>query len=105
MTRDREHIAAAGTLAERRALIAALIGWALFALNKYLGIKTEDINRIFDRFVQADEVLTKSYGGTGLGLAIAKEMAETIGAELSVSSVPGSGSCFALILPGSALVT
>ena len=70
-----------------------------------IGIKTEDINRIFDRFVQADEVLTKSYGGTGLGLAIAKEMAETLGAELEVSSIPGQGSSFALILPSSAVVS
>jgi signal transduction histidine kinase len=70
-----------------------------------IGIKTEDINRIFDRFVQADEVLTKSYGGTGLGLAIAKEMAETLGAELDVSSVPGQGSCFALIMPSSTLIS
>ena len=70
-----------------------------------IGIKTEDINRIFDRFVQADEVLTKSYGGTGLGLAIAKEMAETLGAELEVSSIPGQGSSFALILPSSTVVS
>ncbi len=61
-----------------------------------IGIKTEDIDRIFDRFYQADS--SRSSGGTGLGLAIAKEIAEFHGGRISVSSRLGEGSEFRFIM-------
>jgi two-component system sensor histidine kinase TorS len=49
---------------------------------------------IFEPFTQTDASITRRFGGTGLGLAICRELARLMGADLTVSSVPGSGSTF-----------
>ena len=59
------------------------------------GISADDVERIFEPFFT-----TKPVGiGTGLGLSVSREIAHEHGAEISVRSTPGAGSCFALLLP------
>ena len=62
------------------------------------GISSDDINHIFDRFYQSKDI-SKIVGGTGVGLALSKDIAEMHGGELRVTSTPGMGSTFTLILP------
>lgn len=62
------------------------------------GISAGELPFIFDRFWRADKVRSRDSGGTGLGLAIAREIADLHHAELSVQSLPGRGSTFAVRL-------
>lgn len=64
-----------------------------------IGIRADDLNRIFDEFQQADNSSTRQYGGTGLGLAISRRFAQLLGGDLNASSQEGSGSTFTLTLP------
>jgi len=64
-----------------------------------IGIKRQDLERIFDPFVQADMSSTRRFGGTGLGLAICRRLAERMGGSIRVDSLPGEGSSFTLELP------
>lgn len=59
-----------------------------------VGIKAEDIEKLFEPFTQLDNGKTRSYGGTGLGLNIALTYAKLMGGGISVTSVPGKGSEF-----------
>ena len=53
---------------------------------------------IFEPFEQADEKTHQSYGGTGLGLSISRSLCATLGYSLTVASVVGEGSTFAINL-------
>ncbi|MEJ7736493.1 MAG: response regulator [Chitinophagaceae bacterium] len=64
-----------------------------------IGIPFEKQHSIFESYTQADSSTTRKYGGTGLGLTISKKLTELMGGQLSVTSEPGKGSCFILILP------
>lgn len=64
-----------------------------------IGIRKEDLHRIFEEFRQADSSYTREYGGSGLGLTIAKRFAEMLGGEIHVESEFQKGSRFTLILP------
>ncbi len=64
-----------------------------------VGISEEDLNHIFDEFRQVDGSFTRKVGGTGLGLSITRKFVEMLGGEIKVSSKPGVGSCFTVILP------
>ena len=64
-----------------------------------IGIPSEKISFIFDKFTQADASTTRKYGGTGLGLAICKALAECMGGTIKASSVYGDGSVFTAVLP------
>ncbi len=64
-----------------------------------LGMKPEDVERVFDRFWRADPSRTRTIGGTGLGLSIALGDARLHGGELAVWSELGRGSNFVLTLP------
>jgi len=63
-----------------------------------IGIKKEDMARLFQPFVQLDSGLAREATGTGLGLALVKELVEAMGGTVSVESTPGEGSCFAVRL-------
>jgi len=63
------------------------------------GIPADEIERVFQPFVQIDSKLTRSSEGTGLGLAISRELARGMGGDLVAQSEPGVGSTFTLTLP------
>jgi light-regulated signal transduction histidine kinase (bacteriophytochrome)/ActR/RegA family two-component response regulator len=64
-----------------------------------IGMTADQIERIFDKFVQADETITRRFGGTGLGLAIVRNLVKLMGGEISVQSQEGMGSKFTVVLP------
>ncbi len=64
-----------------------------------IGIKKEDMERIFKDFEQVDKGLSRRYGGTGLGLSIAKRFIEMHGGAIWVDSIYGQGSTFSFALP------
>jgi len=64
-----------------------------------IGIKEEDIEKIFDEFRQLDGSFTREYGGTGLGLAICKKLLKLLNAKITVQSKPNKGSTFTVHIP------
>jgi signal transduction histidine kinase len=69
-----------------------------------VGIPAEDVARVFDRFFQVEDHMTRRHGGMGLGLSIVKGLVELHGGQVSVESVLGRGSRFVVVLPASAAV-
>jgi signal transduction histidine kinase len=63
------------------------------------GIPADQLEKIFDPFVQVDRRLNRPVEGTGLGLAISRELAEGMNGQLTVESAMGEGSVFTLRLP------
>jgi two-component system sensor histidine kinase BarA len=63
------------------------------------GVPADMQDVIFEKFRQVDASHTKRHGGTGLGLAICRELAEMLGATLSLQSAPGAGSTFSVEVP------
>ncbi|MGD8594058.1 MAG: ATP-binding protein [Gammaproteobacteria bacterium] len=59
-----------------------------------IGMTEEELGRLFKPFSQADSSTTRKYGGTGLGLCIARQLAQNLGGDVSVTSEKGVGSTF-----------
>lgn len=64
-----------------------------------LGIRKDDLDRLFVAFNQLEDARAKRHGGTGLGLSISRELAALLGGSVSVVSDFGKGSAFSLHLP------
>jgi PAS domain S-box-containing protein len=67
-----------------------------------MGIAPDQVEAIFQPFVQADTGRTRAHGGTGLGLTISRQLARLMDGDLTVRTAPGQGSCFTLWLPAAA---
>ncbi|HSN50517.1 MAG TPA: ATP-binding protein, partial [Bacteroidales bacterium] len=55
--------------------------------------------KIFERFFQVDNLISRKYGGTGLGLSICKAYVELLGGKIWVTSKPGEGTDFRFTIP------
>jgi len=64
-----------------------------------IGIAPEDMDKLFQSFVQIDSSLSRQYTGTGLGLSLVRRMVELHGGSVTVESEIGKGSCFTVKLP------
>jgi two-component system phosphate regulon sensor histidine kinase PhoR len=64
-----------------------------------IGIAAEHLPRLTERFYRVDGSRSRATGGTGLGLAIVKHVVQRHGGELQISSQPGRGSTFTMVLP------
>ena len=74
--------------------------WIIFQIKDTgIGMSAQQINLIFQPFMQADDSTTKKYGGTGLGLAICKNFCQMMGGNIMVESELGIGSTFTFWLP------
>lgn len=65
-----------------------------------IGMTTEVIQTLFKPFTQADTSTTRKFGGTGLGLTISRRLAELLGGDVTVTSIPGTGSTFTVKVDG-----
>jgi len=72
-----------------------------FVNDTGIGISTDQIDKIFDRFYQVDDADSRIYGGTGLGLSICKAYVELLGGRINASSNKGKGTEFRFTVPWS----
>jgi signal transduction histidine kinase len=80
--------------------IEPLDGWIEIAvIDTGVGIEPDRLEKVFERFVQADASVARRFGGSGLGLAISRRLAEQMGGFLAAKSTRGRGSTFTLRLP------
>ena len=74
--------------------------WLSFAVEDTgIGMTPDQVQRLFQRFTQADESTTRRFGGTGLGLALSRAYSRLLGGDVTVVSVAGEGTTFTLCVP------
>jgi len=88
----------------RLAAEAGADGIVITVADTGVGIAPADLERIFDEYFQVAGA-GGGQGGFGLGLTIVRRLAALLGLTLSVTSVPGEGTTFRLVLPAAAVVT
>jgi signal transduction histidine kinase len=76
-------------------------GLKIIVKDAGIGIKPEDLARVFEPFVQADQGTARRFGGIGLGLAIARKIARLHGGDIVLESQPGAGTAAHFVLPAS----
>ncbi|MGR6805748.1 ATP-binding protein [Sphaerotilus natans] len=64
-----------------------------------IGMDAATLGRLFQRFSQGDDSISRRFGGTGLGLEISRELVRMMGGDIRVESQPGQGSTFSVLLP------
>jgi len=80
-------------------------GLALTVTDSGIGIARDDLDRIFQPFVQVDSSLARRHTGTGLGLPLARSFVELHGGTVEIVSQPGSGTRAIVLLPSSRIQT
>jgi signal transduction histidine kinase len=80
-------------------------GMAIAVKDTGIGIAPEAISRVFERFWQADDGLSRKYEGAGLGLPIARDLVELHGGRLLLESNPGEGTTATIVFPAGRLLS
>jgi signal transduction histidine kinase len=87
------------TLEAKRTLVEGR-DWIVFRVaDSGIGMTPEQIQKLYQPFMQADTSTTRKYGGTGLGLAISRRFCQMMGGDIRAESVLGQGSVFTVELP------
>jgi CheY-like chemotaxis protein/two-component sensor histidine kinase len=74
--------------------------WINFVVaDSGIGMTPEQMSKLFEEFMQADQTMARRYGGTGLGLAITRRLCKMMGGDVTVTSENGKGSTFTVRLP------
>lgn len=87
------------TLLARKADVKGKPHFILAVKDTGIGMSSDEVKRIFDPFMQADNSIQREYGGTGLGMSITKNLCELMGGTIRVKTERGEGTTFALVLP------
>ena len=77
--------------------LGAVLEWSV--ADSGIGIAADQLDRVFQMFVQADSTITRRYGGTGMGLAICRKLVAGMGGTIAVESWLGQGSVFRVVIP------
>jgi PAS domain S-box-containing protein len=90
-----------GTITIDVSRAAGVGGWITFRVSDTgIGMSSEQLQKLFQPFTQADASTTRKFGGTGLGLVISRSFCQMMGGDVVVESRPGEGSAFTVTLPG-----
>src|SRR5574343_658436 len=73
--------------------------WTFVVRDSGIGMGSDTLGQLFQRFHQVDGAITRKFGGTGLGLEISRSLARMMGGDLVADSEPGQGSTFTFTLP------
>jgi hypothetical protein len=92
------------TLEASRQLISG-VDWIKFSVSDTgIGMAPDQMEKLFQPFVQGDASTSRKFGGTGLGMTITHRFCEMMGGEISAASEPGRGTTFTIRLPAQVMV-